>query len=195
MVRDRLDHRHDCGWFVADVIVEKRLANKPPEEGGPSPVDDSDLEAQRLTPDDKRALKIAGIVFTLALATVITLVNIPGSPLYTYQIESPTKPGQMITVEVVEVAEDEASPEGAIEEGGQFFVPSKNIFPRWVKAIVPLVLIIFIIPASCTGWCREKFTTTAMCRCYRVNGRHGADCGHGVFCGAIRGALQVLRPR
>ena len=55
-----------AGWFVADVIVEKRLANKPPEEGGPSPVDDSDLEAQRLTPDDKRALKIAGIVFTLA---------------------------------------------------------------------------------------------------------------------------------
>jgi len=138
---------------VADVIVEKRLANKPPEEGGPSPVDDSDLEAQRLTPDDKRALKIAGIVFTLALATVITLVNIPGSPLYTYQIESPTKPGQMITVEVVE---GEASPEGAIEKGGQYFVPSKNIFPRWVKAIVPLVLIIFIIPGIVYGVVQKK---------------------------------------
>ncbi len=144
------------GWFVADVIVEKRLANKPPEEGGPSPVDASDLEAQRLSPDDKRALKIAGIVFAIALTTVIALVNIPGSPLYTYQIESPTKAGQMITVEVVEVAVGEASPEGAIEKGGQYFVPSKNIFPRWVKAIVPLVLIIFIIPGIVYGVVQKK---------------------------------------
>jgi len=119
-------------------------------------VDASDLEAQRLSPDDKRALKIAGIVFAIALTTVIALVNIPGSPLYTYQIESPTKAGQMITVELVEVAEGEASPEGSIEKGGQYFVPSKNIFPRWVKAIVPLVLIIFIIPGIVYGVVQKK---------------------------------------
>ena len=186
-----------AGWFVADVIVEKRLANKPPEEGGPSPVDDSDLEAQRLTPDDKRALKIAGIVFTLALATVITLVNIPGSPLYTYQIESPTKPGQMITVEVVEVAEGEASPEGAIEKGGQFFVPSKIYISALGESHRT-------VGADHLHYSRHRLRGGAEKNpqrprrgqaAYRLHGRHGADCGHGVFRGTIRGAFQVLRPR
>jgi aminobenzoyl-glutamate transport protein len=144
------------GWFVADVMVEKRLANKPTEEGGPSPVDVSDLEAQRLTLDDKRALKIAGIVFAIALTTVIAMVNIPGSPLYTYELESPAKPGKMIAVEVVEVEVGEPLPTGAIEKEGQVFVTSKNIFPRWVKAIVPLVLIVFIIPGIVYGVVQKK---------------------------------------
>ena len=47
------------GWFVADVIVEKRLASKSPEEGGPTPVDASDLAQQKLSPEDWRALKIS----------------------------------------------------------------------------------------------------------------------------------------
>ena len=144
------------GWFVADVIVEKRLANKPAEEGGPSPVDVSDLEAQRLNPEDKRALKIAGIVFAIALTAVIAMVNISGSPLYTYELESPAKPGKMITVEVVEVEAGAPLPEGAIEKDGQVFVRSKNIFPRWVKAIVPLVLIVFIIPGIVYGVVQKK---------------------------------------
>ncbi len=144
------------GWFVADVIVEKRLANKSAEEGGPSPVDVSDLESQRLTLEDKRALKIAGIVFAIALTTVIAMVNIPGSPLYTYELESPIKLGKMVTVEVVEVVAGDPLPAGAIEKDGQVFVQSKNIFPRWVKAIVPLVLIVFIIPGIVYGVLQKK---------------------------------------
>ena len=144
------------GWFVADVIVEKRLANKTPEEGGPSPIDFSDLEVQRLSSDDKYALKIAGVVFAVALITVIALVNIPGSPLYTYQVESPDKAGQMITVELVEVEKGSALPENSISDKGKVFVPSDNIFPRWVKAIVPLVLIVFIIPGIVYGVLQKK---------------------------------------
>ena len=144
------------GWFVADVIVEKRLANKTPEEGGPSPIDISDLEVQKLTSNDKHALKIAGVVFAVALTVVIALVNIPGSPLYTYQVESPHKIGQMITVELVEFEQGDTLPEAAIEDGGKVFVPSKNIFPRWVKAIVPLVLIVFIIPGIVYGVLQKK---------------------------------------
>ena len=144
------------GWFVADVIVEKRLANKTPEEGGPSPIDFSDLEVQKLSSDDKYALKIAGVVFSVALITVIALVNIPGSPLYTYQVESPDKAGQMITVELVEVVQGSALPENSIINQGKVFVPSDNIFPRWVKAIVPLVLIVFIIPGIVYGVLQKK---------------------------------------
>ena len=40
------------GWFVADVIVEKRLATKSPEEGGPASVDAGDLAKQKLSPED-----------------------------------------------------------------------------------------------------------------------------------------------
>ena len=144
------------GWFVADVIVEKRLANKTPEEGGPSPIDFSDLEVQKLSSDDKYALKIAGVVFAVALITVIALVNIPGSPLYTYQVESPDKAGQMITVELVEVVQGSALPKNSISNQGEVFVPSDNIFPRWVKAIVPLVLIVFIIPGIVYGVLQKK---------------------------------------
>ena len=145
-----------AGWFVADVIVEKRLANKPPEEGGPSPVDVSDLEAQKLTSNDKRALKIAGLVFAVALTAVVAMVNIPGSPLYTYEVEWPPKSGQMLTVELVEDKEGQSLPKEAIEIGGEVFVQSENIFPRWVKAIVPLVLIIFIIPGIVYGVVQNK---------------------------------------
>ena len=144
------------GWFVADVIVEKRLANKTPDEGGPSPIDFSDLEVQKLSSDDKYALKIAGVVFAVALITVIALVNIPGSPLYTYQVESPDKAGHMITVELVEVVQGSALPENSISAQGKVFVPSDNIFPRWVKAIVPLVLIVFIIPGIVYGVLQKK---------------------------------------
>ena len=145
-----------AGWFVADVIVEKRLANKPPEEGGPSPVDVSDLEAQKLTSNDKRALKIAGLVFAVALTAVVAMVNIPGSPLYTYEVEWPPKSGQMLTVELVEDKDGQSLPKEAIEIGGEVFVQSENIFPRWVKAIVPLVLIIFIIPGIVYGVVQNK---------------------------------------
>ncbi|MEC7881375.1 MAG: AbgT family transporter [Verrucomicrobiota bacterium] len=145
-----------AGWFVADVIVEKRLANKPPEEGGPSPVDVSDLEAQKLNSNDKRALKIAGLVFAVALTAVVAMVNIPGSPLYTYEVEWPPKSGQMLTVELVEDKDGQSLPKEAIEIGGQVFVQSENIFPRWVKAIVPLVLIIFIIPGIVYGVVQNK---------------------------------------
>ena len=144
------------GWFVADVIVEKRLAAKSPEEGGPTPVDASDLAQQKLSPEDWRALKISTAVFVAGLAVVLALINIPGSPLYTYQMESPANPAQTMAAEVVELAEGQSPPEGSVERDGLLLVPSSNIFPRWVKAIVPLVFIIFIIPGIVYGVLQKK---------------------------------------
>ena len=144
------------GWFVADGIVEKRLAGKSPDEGGPTQVNAGDLMAQKLSLEDWRALKISTCVFIAGLVVVLALIMIPGSPLYTYQIESPTNPGQMVAAEVVELADGQASPKGSVEQDGLLLVPSANIFPRWVKAIVPLVFIIFIIPGIVYGVVQKK---------------------------------------
>ena len=144
------------GWFVAEVIVEKRLAAKSPEEGGPTPVAASDLAQQKLSPEDWRALKISTAVFVAGLVVVLALINIPGSPLYTYQMESPANPAQTMAAEVVELAEGQSPPEGSVERDGLLLVPSSNIFPRWVKAIVPLVFIIFIIPGIVYGVVQKK---------------------------------------
>ena len=144
------------GWFVADGIVEKRLANKPAEEGGPTPIDASDLEAQKLSAEDWRALKISTGVFVAGLAVVLVLIMVPGSPLYTYQMESPTNPGQAVAAEVVELADGESPPEGSVELEGLLLKPSANIFPRWVDAIVPLVFIVFIIPGIVYGVVQKK---------------------------------------
>jgi len=138
------------GWFVADMIVEKRLAAKSPEEGGPTPVDARDLAKQKLSPEDWRALKISTAVFVGGLVVVLALINIPGSPLYTYQMQSPANPEQMIPAELTEL------PGGSVDPDARILVPSANIFPRWVKAIVPLVFIIFIIPGIVYGVVKKK---------------------------------------
>jgi aminobenzoyl-glutamate transport protein len=144
------------GWFVADGIVEKRLAAKLPEEGGPTPVDASDLEAQKLSDEDWRALKISTCVFVVALTVVLALIKVPASPLYTYQMESPTNPGQTVAAEVIVLADGQSPPEVIVERDGLLLVPSENIFPRWVKAIVPLVFIVFIIPGIAYGVVQKK---------------------------------------
>jgi len=144
------------GWFVADGIVEKRLAAKPAEEGGPTPVDASDLEAQKLSPEDWRALKISTGVFVAGLAMVLALIMVPGSPLYTYEMESPTNAGQTVAAEVLELAEGQSPPEGSIVQDGLVLVPSASNSKRWVKAIVPLVFIIFIIPGIVYGVVQKK---------------------------------------
>jgi aminobenzoyl-glutamate transport protein len=43
-----------------------------------------------------------------------------------------------------------------VERDGLLLVPSENIFPRWVKAIVPLVFIVFIIPGIAYGVVQKK---------------------------------------
>jgi aminobenzoyl-glutamate transport protein len=120
------------GWFVADVIVEKRLAK------------------QKLSPEDWRALKISTAVFVGGLVVVLALINIPGSPLYTYQMQSPTNPEQMVAAERVEPPGESSDPDAHV------LVPSANIFPRWVDAIVPLVFIIFILPGIVYGVVQKK---------------------------------------
>ena len=74
----------DVGWGVTAWFVEPRYANNSPEQGGPVPLTEEDRQAQHVTLEEKRGLKIGGTVAFFFLAAILILVN-PGSIL----------PGQM----------------------------------------------------------------------------------------------------
>ncbi len=67
------------GWAVTAWWVEPRFANKPPSEGGPEPVSREDLAAQRLTPQETRALILASAAALLALFVFAASALVPGA--------------------------------------------------------------------------------------------------------------------
>jgi aminobenzoyl-glutamate transport protein len=69
------------GWGVTHWVVEPRLKNKPPEEGGPAAVSTEELEAQRLTRDERRGLVAAGIAFLVMAVIWAAMIFFPGAPL------------------------------------------------------------------------------------------------------------------
>ena len=70
------------GWGVSVWIVERRFENKSVEDGGPVPASSGDLEAQRLTKPETRALFASIGAFLVLLSIIIALVFWKDSPLY-----------------------------------------------------------------------------------------------------------------
>ncbi len=71
------------GWATTAVFVEKRLAAKSPEDGGPDPEHASTLGGHgKLKPDEFKGLLWAGLTFAIGLAFTAMLVFWKGSPLY-----------------------------------------------------------------------------------------------------------------
>lgn len=70
------------GWAVTAWIVEPRLNARHADQGGPSEPDQSDLDAQRLTAQDKKGLACAGVSLLLLAIALGLLISIPGSPLH-----------------------------------------------------------------------------------------------------------------
>jgi aminobenzoyl-glutamate transport protein len=70
------------GWAVTSRIIEPRLGGRPPEDGGPSAKGTPVPAPERLTPDESRALFRALGVLAAAVAVVVALVVIPGSPIH-----------------------------------------------------------------------------------------------------------------
>jgi aminobenzoyl-glutamate transport protein len=69
------------GWGVTAWWVEPRFRDKPPEEGGPAPVETSGRAAQRLTADERRGLVAAGTTAALGAGVLALAVGLPGAPL------------------------------------------------------------------------------------------------------------------
>jgi len=70
------------GWAVTSLWVEPRFARKPPEEGGPTPIDAESLASQQLDAREKRGLAIAVAVGAIALAVFALAAVVPGAPLH-----------------------------------------------------------------------------------------------------------------
>lgn len=139
------------GWGVTSFFVERRLARKSVEEGGPAPATDDDLSAQRLTRVEKRGLRVALVTIAALMVLLGVLITVPGSPLYTFEIPGPEgQPGVSAERWIPPVA-DAAPPAGAQLVDGQWLVPLRPPFPKWVIAIVPLIFLGFVIPGITYG--------------------------------------------
>lgn len=113
-----------AGWAASAWFVEKRYAAKPPEDGGPSPVSNEELESQRITPIEWKGLLCALFVIAGATGLVIACAVIPGWPL-----------------------NDGRGPLGALPG----LVRKADHFDRWVEGIVPLLFLLFILPGVVYG--------------------------------------------
>ena len=71
-----------AGWIVTASFVERRLAGKPPEEGGPAPASSAGPEEQALTAVEKRGMARASLVFLAVLSAIVFMILWPGAPLY-----------------------------------------------------------------------------------------------------------------
>jgi aminobenzoyl-glutamate transport protein len=69
------------GWAVTSFFVERRLHNKPPEDGGPVPAEHVDMTDHRLTSTDMRGLLAALGAFVVTLGAFLLMILIPNGPL------------------------------------------------------------------------------------------------------------------
>jgi len=157
------------GWATTSWFVERRLSRKSIEEGGPAPVDTTDLQAQHISATESKGLVAAVIAGAVVLGIIFVTVLWPGAPLYDYKM-----PGGIIAdvvkVDGQPIAPPEVAPESAdvVEGRGYFYQPEDGRlrfvtdgglvleqrsppFARWVLVITPLIFIGSIIPGLAYG--------------------------------------------
>lgn len=160
------------GWGVSSWFVERRLSRKSAEDGGPTPVDKSGLESQRLTENESKALTWAAGTMGLLLVAFAATVFIPGMPMHDRTIPSIPVPGKQATTILADVSHVQIDlpddhPESLIVEGkgaytddtqttfvttdGEVLVKRNPQFQRWVRVVTPLIFLGFIIPGLVYG--------------------------------------------
>ncbi|MFN5495486.1 MAG: AbgT family transporter [bacterium] len=111
-----------AGWFVTDRIVEPRLKRLAPGAG----YDDApSLSELALKPDEKRGLIAAAVVAVVVLGAFAAAVRIEGGPLH----------GKGLPM----LANNTPAPG---EREGE----------RWSQVIVPMILLVFMLPAMAFGF-------------------------------------------
>ncbi len=70
------------GWLVTAWFVERRLAGKSPEEGGPAPTTSAAPEETAMTAVEKRGMVRASLAFCVVLTAIVFMILWPGAPLY-----------------------------------------------------------------------------------------------------------------
>ncbi len=171
------------GWVVTSFFVERRLANKAPEDGGPSEIDDSELEAQELTEQEKKGLLASVVTMGALIGIFLFTVLIPGMPLHDDKIPGlidPTNPEKvvMLLADKYEGQVDlSAEPDPALVVEGKGYYIDKDAtifvnnddevfqkrnpqFARWVNVVTPLIFIGFIIPGIVYGIVLKNVTSS-----------------------------------
>lgn len=86
------------GWFVTSRFVEPRFANKPADEGGPAPITAEEEAAAVLTRPEIRAMGWSAVAGLVALAASMTLIFIPGAPLWAAAGQAPRWGGAVVPI-------------------------------------------------------------------------------------------------
>lgn len=160
------------GWGVSAWFVERRLSRKSAEDGGPTPIDESDLESQKLTAQESKALTWAAATMGLLLLAFAATVFIPGMPMHDRKIPSIPIPGEpaatfLADVSHVQIDLPDDHPKALVVEGkgaytddtlttfvttdGEVLVKRNPQFQRWVHVVTPLIFLGFIIPGLVYG--------------------------------------------
>lgn len=156
-----------AGWMTTALFVERRLSRKSAQDGGPSPIDQAELAAQRLRPAESRGLAISAAAFALLVGGIVALVLIPGSPLHDRTVPGDSGVRLLADPVVPPAAIPEAADAALVVEGKGRYLDAKRTqflqddgdllavrqppFPRWVKVITPLIFLGFVIPGLLYG--------------------------------------------
>jgi aminobenzoyl-glutamate transport protein len=141
------------GWMVTALFVERRLKRRTPEEGGPAEPTEDEMAEQKLKPHEIRGLGWAGASLAAFALIALSLIVIPGAPLYTYSMPDPAAPDRAVIAEVWLPPTPDAQPpaDAHVRDDGTILVKSNRRFDRWVDAIVPLLFFGFVIPGIAYG--------------------------------------------
>jgi aminobenzoyl-glutamate transport protein len=86
------------GWGVTTWFVEPRYTDKPPDEGGPSPLTAEDRESAHVTDQERRGMVGAAVAGAVALALSLALIFVPGAPLWSAAGEGPRWGGAIVPI-------------------------------------------------------------------------------------------------
>ncbi len=150
-----------AGWFVTDRIVEPRLAGGRKDD--PSDAQDAKVLAEMaLQPAEKRALFASLAVMAGVIGVLMAMIFIPGAPLHGHGQQTLAN-GRAIVLHEVIIA----------EEGTNLGLPANDVLAhrplaigetpargalqdppgeRWSHAIVPMILLAFLLPGVAFGW-------------------------------------------
>jgi aminobenzoyl-glutamate transport protein len=165
------------GWGISVLFVERRLSRKSEEDGGPTAIDESDLEAQQLTDPEVKGLLAATAAMGLLLIVFLAMVLIPGMPLHDSKIPDLANPDKMYLADQIHGQVDLATEDPTlvvegqgryVDEGLTTFVTSDNKlfslrnpqFERWVSVVTPLIFLGFIIPGLVYGVVLKNVTSS-----------------------------------
>lgn len=154
-----------AGWATTSWFVERRLSRKSPDEGGPMKPSENDLVNQRLNAEEVRGLKATIAVMILWFIVMFSAILIPGAPLHTYKMPDPNarnvEEARWVAAEIVDMTDRVDIPRDAwlrdsngndrYDAGELVLTKATDQFDRWVRVIVPLIFLSFLLPGIVYG--------------------------------------------